>query len=114
MIVRIIHSDEGKYTIQRIKKSSFAKKDFKETGKSVKTQCKVPAKRVAQILDQLRELTIPAAPDFEMGCDGGFAELEVGGYSGKAHYRWWSVLPQGWERLAQLASDIFKLSEACA
>lgn len=114
VIVRIIRSDEGKYQIQRIEKSGFAEYDLGETGESEKTQCKVPAKRVTQILDQLRELKIPAVPAFEMGLDGGFTELEVGGYSGKAHYRWWSCPPQGWEGLARLAADIFKMSETCA
>jgi len=114
VIVRIICSDEGKYHIQRIEKIGFVESDLGETGESIQMQRVLPAKRVTQILDQLRELMIPAAPALEMGSDGGFTELEVGGYIGKAHYRWWSCPPQGWEGLDRLANDIFKLSETCA
>jgi len=55
------------------------------------------------IMDELREMKIPAVPSFEMGCDGGFIELWSGGYDGKAHYRWWGGAPSGWEELDRLA-----------
>jgi len=50
-------------------------------------------------------LKIPAAPVFDMGCDGGFTEIEIGDYSGKAHYRWWSIPPRGWEELSKIAQE---------
>jgi len=45
-----------------------------------------------------------------MGCDGGFTELQVGGYSGKAHYRWWGEPPVGWEELGIIAEEVLQLS----
>jgi hypothetical protein len=62
------------------------------------------------IFDRLRSIRIPPAPDYEMGCDGGFTEVEIGGYGGKAHYRWWSVPPEGWQPLDDIAKEIIRLS----
>ena len=41
-----------------------------------------------------------------MGCDGGYTELEIGGYSGKSHFRWWSCPPDGWEELNELTNKL--------
>ena len=63
---------------------------------------------VCYIFKRLEHAAIPAFPAPQMGSDGDFTELEIGGYRGKAHYRWWSIPPQGWEVLAQIAGEIHK------
>ena len=47
-----------------------------------------------------------------MGCDGGFTELEIGGYAGKSHFRWWSDTPKGWKDLDAIASTVIALFNA--
>lgn len=72
----------------------------------------VPSDWALEIEQTLRNLRIPAAPEFLMGCDGGFTELWTGDCAGRAHYRWWSVPPDGWEPLdavAQRILDVFHL-----
>jgi hypothetical protein len=110
VIVRITRSDEGVFHISGRKKIGSTESELGEIGKSVRTRRVPSAIQVMHILDQLKSTTIPASPEFEMGCDGGFTELEIGGYAGKAHYRWWSSPPHGWERLDELAHEIVKLS----
>ena len=61
---------------------------------------------VCYIFKRLERTSIPVFPPPQMGADGGFTELEIGGYAGKAHYRWWSEPPQGWETLNQIACEI--------
>ena len=61
---------------------------------------------VCYIFKRLENAVIPAFPAPQMGADGGFTELEIGGYSGKAHYRWWSIPPQGWESLDKIAIEV--------
>ena len=77
----------------------------------LRTKRMIDVKVVDDIFSRLKEIQIPAVPDFEMGCDGGFTELCVGDYSGKAHYRWWSVPPMGWEKLDIIAKEIIDLSD---
>jgi hypothetical protein len=110
IIVRITCSGEGAFHISGRKKIGFAESELGEIGKSIRTRRVLPAKRAEKILGQLKHMMIPAGPEFEMGCDGGFTELEVGGYSGKACYRWWSDPPHGWEALDRLAQEIIELS----
>ena len=64
--------------------------------------------QVAEIMSRLSAIKIPAFPNHQMGCDGGFTELEVGGYEGKSHFRWWSGPPRGWEELDDVAQFIIK------
>lgn len=59
-----------------------------------------------KIVAKLKTLQIPPAPDFVMGCDGGFTELKIGGYEGGARYRWWSEPPAGWRELDDLAREV--------
>ena len=67
---------------------------------------KVSSAWVASVRKQLESLTVPVAPKFEIGDDGGFTELIYGGYTGKAAYRWWSEPPRGWEPLDRFARKI--------
>ena len=69
-------------------------------------EVRVSKRWVCRLLEKLEHACIPAFPAPQVGADGGFIELEIGGYSGKAHYRWWSVPPQGWEILNRIASEI--------
>ena len=69
-------------------------------------EIRVSKRWVCSLFERLEYASIPAFPSPQMGADGGFTELEIGGYSGKAHYRWWSVPPQGWEILDQIADEI--------
>lgn len=110
VVVRITRSGQGEFHILGRKEVGIAESELGKTGKCIRTRRALPAEHVTEILDQLRHIMIPAAPTFEMGCDGGFTELVVGGYAGKAHYRWWSDPPHGWERLDKLAQKIIALS----
>ena len=37
-------------------------------------------------------------------------ELEIGGYGGKSHFRWWSAPPEGWEQLDAITGKLIDLS----
>ena len=69
-------------------------------------EIRVSKRWVCSLFERLENASIPAFPEPRRGADGGFTDLEIGGYSGKAHYRWWSEPPQGWEVLDQIASEI--------
>ena len=43
----------------------------------------------------------------DMGDDGSFTELEIGGYCGKSHYRWWVNAPETWEVLEEIGNEIY-------
>ena len=60
-------------------------------------------------MSSLSTLQIPAFPEHIMGCDGGFTEIEIGGYVGKSCYRWWSCPPEGWEKLDEIVQKIITL-----
>ena len=66
----------------------------------------VSKKWVTSLLKRLEHTCIPAFPPPRVGADGGYTELEIGGYCGKAHYRWWSLPPEGWEKLDEIAMEI--------
>ena len=63
---------------------------------------------IYDFLSQLTSLTLPAFPEHHMGCDGGFTEIEIGDYSGKSHYRWWSAPPKGWKALDEITQAIIE------
>jgi hypothetical protein len=69
---------------------------------------KIASDVVDKLLSALSKIIIPAFPKHQMGCDGGFTEIEVGGYEGKSHYRWWSCPPEGWEELDEITQLIIK------
>ena len=86
---------------------------FKFTWKNELLQDETIEKRVGndqvdEIISRLSAIKIPAFPNHQMGCDGGFTELEVGGYEGKSHFRWWSGPPQGWEELDEVGRIIIE------
>lgn len=62
---------------------------------------------VNYIFMKLETTSIPIFPKPEMGFDGGFMELEIGGYEGKATYRWWNSPPAAWEPLHKIATVIY-------
>ena len=69
-------------------------------------EIRVSKRWVSGLFRRLENASIPAFPSPQVGADGGFTELEIGGYAGKAHYRWWSKPPRGWEVLHQIACEI--------
>ena len=109
--VRIQQSSDGAFFIETIKKIGYLEPELGEAGTIIKTTRNLTFRVVDGILERLRSIEINAAPDFKMGDDGGFTELEIGGYAGKAHYRWWSVPPDGWEPLQNIAREILELSD---
>ena len=72
----------------------------------ITTKRKMDANKINEIITMLSEIQIPAFPIHEMGCDGGFTEIEVGDYAGKSHFRWWSCPPIGWEKLDEITQRI--------
>ena len=70
-------------------------------------EIRVSKRWVTGLFFRLENAKISAFPPPQMGADGGFTELEIGGYAGKAHYRWWSEPPESWKVLDQIASEIY-------
>jgi|TARA_Y100000031_G_C7937458_1_gene255500 hypothetical protein len=81
-----------------------------EINKKVTVKNKMTASDVDGIMKELSIIHIQAFPNHLMGCDGGFTELEVGGYSGKSHFRWWSGAPDGWEKLDDIVERVIRCS----
>lgn len=77
-----------------------------ETLNRISVKKKIDISEVEVILKKLSKINVPAFPQHDMGCDGGFTEIEVGGYSGKSHFRWWSVPPEGWEELHDITKKL--------
>ena len=74
---------------------------------NVEKRVPVPEEWVMNIFERLATSRISAYPMPDMGEDGSFTELEIGGYCGKAHYRWWSCPPETWEILDETAQEIY-------
>ena len=66
----------------------------------------VSARWVKSLLKRLERTSVPVFPPTKVGADGGYTELEIGGYCGKALYRWWSQPPEGWEALDLIAKEV--------
>ena len=96
--IDVIKYENGTYC------SKYTWKDESLTKQTLKKQ--MSAREVEDILSSLANLNIPASPNHDMGCDGGFTELEIGGYGGMAKYRWWSCPPVGWEKLDKITQGI--------
>ena len=110
-----VRPDElSKYQIDILKYSdgrySARYKKWDDNGKVVTFKNELPTRTVTDMLELLPTIQLPAFPQHMMGCDGGFTEIEVGGDCGKSHFRWWSVPPDGWEELAQLAAELIERS----
>ena len=75
-------------------------------GKRRSTKHPLQASDVDPILVQLFKLKLPIAQELIPGCDGGFTEIELGDYWGGSKFRWWSVPPEGWERLDALVDEL--------
>ena len=100
--IDIIENSNGEYI------SKYTKTN--EDNKRVTIKKKMTSSDVNGIMEELSTIHIPAFPNHHMGCDGGFTELEVGGYSGKSHYRWWSGAPDGWEVLDDIVERVIRCS----
>ena len=100
--IDIIKNSNGEYI------SKYTKTN--ENNKKVTVKKKMTASDVDEIMKELSTMHIPAFPNHHMGCDGGFTELEVGGYSGKSHFRWWSAAPDGWKVLDDIVERVIHCS----
>ena len=70
----------------------------------------VSVNAIADIFDCLSSIQLTAAfPSHNRGCDGGFTELEVGGYEGCSRFRWWSEAPEEWKALDDVVNKILTL-----
>jgi len=59
------------------------------------------------ILSKLAAVRIPPVPQHEMGCDGGFTEVEMDcGYDGNSSFRWWSDPPKEWQEFDNIVQQI--------
>lgn len=109
IIVRIVRSDKGLYVVGR-KKAGLYESAVDGAGKTIQTRVELSEELLKKILSELEGMKIPAFPPPRVGCDGGYTEMTVGDYGGKAFYRWWSCPPDGWEQLDELAKKIVDLS----
>jgi len=89
---------EGDYFAKYIRLNEYQER--------VATKILVDGDELDEVFDALSTISIPAFPDPNIGCDGGYTELEVGGYTGLSHFRWWSVPPDGWEVLNEIAQKL--------
>ena len=64
---------------------------------------------IEPLLKKLMQLHIPAFPEHELGCDGGYTELEIDSFRGKSAFRWWSVPPPGWEEMDEIVNNMLNL-----
>ena len=80
----------------------------RDDGKRGRTTREVDSGETASILEKLRRVQVPVAPDPVMGCDGGTTELEIGA----ARFSWWSVPPDGWGELDRLTYELVELFDA--
>ena len=100
--IDIIKNSNGEYI------SKYTKTN--EDNKRVTIKKKITSSDVDGIMKELSTIHIPVFPNHHMGCDGGFTELEVGGYSGKSHFRWWSGAPDDWEELDDIVERVIHCS----
>ena len=100
--IDIIKNSNGEYIAKYTKTN--------EINKKVTVKKKMTASDVDEIMKELSTIHISAFPNHHMGCDGGFTELEVGGYLGKSHFRWWSGAPDGWEKLDDIVESVIRYS----
>ena len=54
----------------------------------------------------LKKIQIPAYVIGHHCDDGGYTDFEIGGYDGKAHYRWCCNGPEEWRPLQRFAQDL--------
>ena len=100
--IDVIKNSNGEYIAKYTKTN--------ENNKKVTVKKKMTASDVDEIMKELSKIHIQAFPNHLMGCDGGFIELEVGGYSGKSHFHWWSGAPYGWEVLDDIVERVIHCS----
>ncbi len=100
--IDILKYKNGEYYYKYITRNELLKKEIYKK--------RVEPSIVHEIIEALSDINIPAFPKHQMGSDGGFTEIEVGGYEGSSHFRWWSYPPDGWERLDEVVQKIISES----
>ena len=103
--IDIVKFSNGEYYL-KFSRLYFVIENGTEKKKRLTTKRKIEAVKVDKILKKLSKVQIPAFPEHHMGCDGGFTEIEMGGYAGKSSYRWWSGAPEGCEELDKVTQSI--------
>lgn len=96
--IDVIKDKNGEYYYR------FTKTKEKFNRISIKKRANID--EVDSIMKRLSKIHVPAFPKHVMGYDGGFTEMEVGGYRGKSRFRWWSSPPEGWEELDSIANEV--------
>ena len=81
-----------------------------EDGIKVVERNAIEAEDAEKLIRGLRKIEVSAFPEHYMGCDGGFTELEVGGYGGKSVFRWWTNGPKEWQALDRFVKLAVKSS----
>jgi len=70
--------------------------------------CTLPKAMGDDIFAKLSTVRIPPFPQHHMGCDGGFTEIEMGGYDGNSSFRWWSSPPEEWQEFDNIVQQILE------
>ncbi len=105
--IDIIKNKDGSYYSKHTRMNEKLEK--------ISSKKKLASSDIDNIISLISKITIPAFPQHQMGCDGGFTEIEIGDYCGKSSFRWWSVPPKGWEELDAITTKIIEyvgISEA--
>ncbi len=58
------------------------------------------------LLGNIREITIPAIPDFSIGLDGTTYKITFSNGFNLASYTWWGECPKEWNELGNLANRL--------
>ena len=71
------------------------------------------AAKLAAILSQFRRVRIPLMPaGFPAGWDGTSYQLAFGSYFGNFRIGWWHKLPEGWQELTTVVTELEELFES--
>lgn len=101
-----------RFDLIKYKNGDYVVKYFilNELHKRASGQQKVNPDKVEKLLNRISNIKISASPDYDIGCDGGYTELESIFFKKNFHYRWWSLPPKGWEVLDEVAKKIIDWS----
>jgi len=107
--IRVRRQYDGSYVLHA-QQTNIAKKMMGEKNPTVRIKRNLDRDKVDNILQRLKILHVPAAPDFESGCDGGTTEVRIVGPDSGASYKWWVEAPDGWEELESIADEVIEMA----
>ncbi|MBF0290384.1 MAG: hypothetical protein HQM14_21435 [SAR324 cluster bacterium] len=106
--VFIFNEKDDQLWIKGVKEIGEEEKELGALGSRIITEHQFDQEKYDNMMVRLQKITIPAFPVPIIGCDGGVTEFTInGGYGQEASYRWWSIVAEGWEPLADIAEEIF-------